>query len=217
MAWGPTRLLCPWDFPGKTAGVGCHSLLQGSQPRDQTRVSHTAGRLFTYWATREDSRTHELRGEPSPCAHCHEGGGLGEKMGDSERAGMEVLIGWHCSWDRGQEGAVGTMEEGAGLLRVLFQDEEQMWVDGEWGARLSPWGGYKISSSGFRLCSWPVKNGGQVGLMVSGTFPWVPERERECIEHRIRVPPLDHPSLAVLLCGTGETFLTTSVSFWGQT
>ena len=23
------RLLCPWDFPGKTTGVGCHSLLQG--------------------------------------------------------------------------------------------------------------------------------------------------------------------------------------------
>ena len=24
----PTRLLCPWDFPGKSTGVGCHSLLQ---------------------------------------------------------------------------------------------------------------------------------------------------------------------------------------------
>ena len=23
----PTRLLCPWDFPGKSAGVGCHCLL----------------------------------------------------------------------------------------------------------------------------------------------------------------------------------------------
>ena len=23
------RLLCPWDFPGKNTGVGCHSLLQG--------------------------------------------------------------------------------------------------------------------------------------------------------------------------------------------
>ena len=23
----PTRLLCPWDFPGKTTGVGCHCLL----------------------------------------------------------------------------------------------------------------------------------------------------------------------------------------------
>ena len=25
----PTRLLCPWHFPGKTTGVGCHVLLQG--------------------------------------------------------------------------------------------------------------------------------------------------------------------------------------------
>ena len=25
----PTRLLCPWDSPGKNTGVGCHFLLQG--------------------------------------------------------------------------------------------------------------------------------------------------------------------------------------------
>ena len=25
----PTRLLCPWDFPGMSAEVGCHFLLQG--------------------------------------------------------------------------------------------------------------------------------------------------------------------------------------------
>ena len=25
----PTRLLCPWDSPGKNTGLGCHSLLQG--------------------------------------------------------------------------------------------------------------------------------------------------------------------------------------------
>ena len=24
----PTRLLCPWDFPGKKTGVGCRFLLQ---------------------------------------------------------------------------------------------------------------------------------------------------------------------------------------------
>ena len=27
-----SRLLCPWDFPGKSAGVGCHFLLQGIFP-----------------------------------------------------------------------------------------------------------------------------------------------------------------------------------------
>ena len=28
----PTRLLCPWHFPGKNTGVGCHFLLQGIFP-----------------------------------------------------------------------------------------------------------------------------------------------------------------------------------------
>ena len=28
----PARLLCPWDSPGKNAGVGCHALLQGIFP-----------------------------------------------------------------------------------------------------------------------------------------------------------------------------------------
>ena len=26
----PTRLLCPWDFPGKSTGVGCHCLLRNN-------------------------------------------------------------------------------------------------------------------------------------------------------------------------------------------
>ena len=28
----PTRLLCPWNLPGKNTGVGCHFLLQGIFP-----------------------------------------------------------------------------------------------------------------------------------------------------------------------------------------
>ena len=48
------QALHPWDFPGKSTGVGCHFLLQGSSwPRDGTQVSHIAGRRFTIWATRE--------------------------------------------------------------------------------------------------------------------------------------------------------------------
>ena len=50
----PTRLLCPWDFPSKDTGVGCHFFSRGSsQPRDRTQVSRTAGIFFTNWATRE--------------------------------------------------------------------------------------------------------------------------------------------------------------------
>ena len=44
----PGRLLCPWDSPGKNTRVGCHSLLHGSSgPREWTRVSCIAGRVFT--------------------------------------------------------------------------------------------------------------------------------------------------------------------------
>ena len=28
--WQPTRLLCPWDSPGKNTGVGCHFLLHAA-------------------------------------------------------------------------------------------------------------------------------------------------------------------------------------------
>ena len=36
----PSRLLCPWNYPGKNTGVGCHFLLQGIFPiQDQTLVS----------------------------------------------------------------------------------------------------------------------------------------------------------------------------------
>ena len=50
----PARLLCPWDFPGKNAGVSSHSLSRGSSwPRKQTRVSCIAGIFLTVWATRE--------------------------------------------------------------------------------------------------------------------------------------------------------------------
>ena len=50
----PARLLCPWDSPDETTGVGCHSLFQGIfLTQDQTWVFCIAGRFFTVWATRE--------------------------------------------------------------------------------------------------------------------------------------------------------------------
>ena len=53
----PTRLLCPWDSPGKNTGVGCHVLLQGIFPT-QGPYSHLLQllhcRQFLYcWATRK--------------------------------------------------------------------------------------------------------------------------------------------------------------------
>ena len=34
--WPPTRLLCPWDFPGNSTGVDCHFLLQGIFPTQRS-------------------------------------------------------------------------------------------------------------------------------------------------------------------------------------
>ena len=35
----PTRLLHPWDFPGKNAGVGCHFLLQCMKVKSESEVA----------------------------------------------------------------------------------------------------------------------------------------------------------------------------------
>ena len=35
----PARRLCPWDFPGRNAGVGCHFLLQGIFPTQGSNLS----------------------------------------------------------------------------------------------------------------------------------------------------------------------------------
>ena len=44
----PTMLLCPWDYPGKSTGVGCHFLLQGIfLTQGLNRVPCLAGRFFT--------------------------------------------------------------------------------------------------------------------------------------------------------------------------
>ena len=51
----PTRLLCPWDSPGKNTGVGCHALLQGIFPTQRLNPSvlsllhpALAGRFFNH-------------------------------------------------------------------------------------------------------------------------------------------------------------------------
>ena len=57
----PTRLLCPWNSPGKKTAVGCHfllqeiilvPLLQGIEPESLASPA-LAGRFFYHWATWE--------------------------------------------------------------------------------------------------------------------------------------------------------------------
>ena len=37
----PTRLPCPWDFPGKNTGVGCHFLLQCMKVKNESEVAQS--------------------------------------------------------------------------------------------------------------------------------------------------------------------------------
>ena len=37
--WQSIRLLCPWDSPGKSTGVGCHCLLQCMKVKSESEVA----------------------------------------------------------------------------------------------------------------------------------------------------------------------------------
>ena len=54
-AWTITaRLLCPWDFPDKNTGVGCHFLLQGISLTQRSNLGLLNGKQILYhWAPRE--------------------------------------------------------------------------------------------------------------------------------------------------------------------
>ena len=39
--WQPTRLLCPWDSPGKNTGVDCHFLLQCMKVKSESEVAQS--------------------------------------------------------------------------------------------------------------------------------------------------------------------------------
>ena len=41
----PTRLLCPWDSPGKNTGVGCHFLLQCMKMKSESEVAQSCPTL----------------------------------------------------------------------------------------------------------------------------------------------------------------------------
>ena len=45
----PTRLLLPWDSPGKNAGVGCHFLLQCMEVKSESEVAQSCRTLATPW------------------------------------------------------------------------------------------------------------------------------------------------------------------------
>ena len=58
----PARLLCPWDFPGKNTGVGCHFLLQGIFPTQGSNPGLPHCRQTLYCLSHQGS-PHQGRGD----------------------------------------------------------------------------------------------------------------------------------------------------------
>ena len=73
----PTRLLCPWDSPGKNTGVGCHFLLQCMKVKSESEVAQSCPTLATPWTAAfqaptslEFSRQEYWSGVPLPSLVC---------------------------------------------------------------------------------------------------------------------------------------------------
>ena len=47
-----TRLLCPWDFPGRSTGVGCHCLLPGCESQTIKKTELWRTDAFELWSWR---------------------------------------------------------------------------------------------------------------------------------------------------------------------
>ena len=67
----PTKLLCPWDFPGKNTGACCHSLLQGIflTPRVEPPFSAFPAKAGRFFTTVPCGKPHNIDIHISPCSH----------------------------------------------------------------------------------------------------------------------------------------------------
>ena len=77
-----------YSLPGMNTGVRYHSLLQGIfLTRDQTQVSHIAGRFFTIWATREAPNIPQSREMQAPAFQAQ-----GQQRPLGARNGTELMV-----------------------------------------------------------------------------------------------------------------------------
>ena len=56
----PSRLLCPWDSPGKNTGVGCHVLLQGIFPTQESKPGLPHCKWILYCLSHQGNPTKPL-------------------------------------------------------------------------------------------------------------------------------------------------------------
>ena len=76
----PTRVLCPWDFPGNSTGVDCHFLLQGIFPTQWSNPDLPHSRQTLYRLSHQGS--HQT---------------MSEKWNKGSKLGKETKVGVGCS------------------------------------------------------------------------------------------------------------------------
>ena len=57
----PTRVLCPWDFPGKNMGMGCYFLLQEIFPTQRLNPGLVRCRQICYHLSYEGSFSQKIQ------------------------------------------------------------------------------------------------------------------------------------------------------------
>ena len=62
----PTRLLCPWDFPGNSTGVDCHFLLQGIFPTQGLNLGLLHYRQILYCLSHKWAQKWRRQWQPTP-------------------------------------------------------------------------------------------------------------------------------------------------------
>ena len=74
--WEPVRLHCPWDYPSKSTGVGCHFCLQGNLTNPGIKLESPegpdlSGGFFTIEPPGKFSVSYRQKYFQSDCANLH--------------------------------------------------------------------------------------------------------------------------------------------------
>ena len=113
-----TGLLCPWDFPGKKIGVGCHFLLQGNLPDPGVELVSCFGRRILYHLSRQ--------GSPRPerwLSLKHQGTGIPSQLSALHPQGRQKITACTCQasgtgcgkdWDSEKESQFQVLRNGLG-------------------------------------------------------------------------------------------------------
>ena len=176
----PFRLLCPWDSPGNSTGVGCHCLLRFPSLQDSVLKIFSPGYCFGW-----------RKGDPFQGLRVGSCLTLGNELSE-ERSAIQVraFIGKGC-WGGGQEGEVNGENCSAtwltvsdfiviGLVSGLASHSELgsflgahasfSWDGFQWGGS---WEVGRTSELESPISFWPLQNSGWWELVSSLFVRWL--------------------------------------------